>query len=122
MPHRLAVSAGLRRRTQRVRGEDLSGNLQNRQEGTGIWDEERARVRASSNKDARGMWTPATIGGLPIEKAFNAERLGGVEEEQAAKCSHGRAPADEKWGVQGTRTTPGDVSRDTFRFSLRKLF
>jgi hypothetical protein len=34
-----------------------------------------------------------------------------VEEEQepdkAAKCSHGRAPADERWGVQGTRTTPG---------------
>jgi len=30
-----------------------------------------------------------------------------VEPEQAPKCSHGRAPADERWGVQGTRTTPG---------------
>jgi hypothetical protein len=30
-----------------------------------------------------------------------------AEQEQAQKCSHGRAPADERWGVQGTRTTPG---------------
>ena len=30
-----------------------------------------------------------------------------AEQEQAVTCSHGRAPADEKWGVQGTRTTPG---------------
>ena len=29
------------------------------------------------------------------------------EQEQAPKCSHGRAPADETWGVQGTRTSPG---------------
>src|SRR6266852_6233855 len=29
------------------------------------------------------------------------------EQEKAPKCSHGRAPADERWGVQGTRTTPG---------------
>jgi hypothetical protein len=29
------------------------------------------------------------------------------EQETAPKCSHGRAPADERWGVQGTRTTPG---------------
>jgi len=29
------------------------------------------------------------------------------EPDKAAKCSHGRAPADERWGVQGTRTTPG---------------
>ncbi len=29
------------------------------------------------------------------------------EPDKAAKCSHGRSPADEKWGVQGTRTTPG---------------
>src|SRR5207245_8002487 len=29
------------------------------------------------------------------------------EQEQAQKCSHGRAPADERWGVQGKRTTPG---------------
>jgi hypothetical protein len=27
--------------------------------------------------------------------------------DQAPKCSHGRAPADETWGVQGTRTSPG---------------
>jgi hypothetical protein len=30
-----------------------------------------------------------------------------AEPQQAPKCSHGRAPADEKWGVQGTRTSPG---------------
>jgi len=30
-----------------------------------------------------------------------------AEPEQAPKCSHGRAPADERWGVPGKRTTPG---------------
>jgi hypothetical protein len=30
-----------------------------------------------------------------------------AEQDKAPKCSHGRAPADERWGVQGTRTTPG---------------
>ncbi|GAC1350940.1 MAG: hypothetical protein NVS4B9_35640 [Ktedonobacteraceae bacterium] len=30
-----------------------------------------------------------------------------TEQEQAPKCSHGRVPVDEKWGVQGKRTTPG---------------
>ena len=30
-----------------------------------------------------------------------------AEQEQAPKCSHGRAPADETWGVQGKRTSPG---------------
>ena len=30
-----------------------------------------------------------------------------AEQEKAPKCSHGRAPADERWGVQGKRTTPG---------------
>jgi hypothetical protein len=29
------------------------------------------------------------------------------EEEQGHTCSHGRAPTDELWGVQGKRTTPG---------------
>ncbi len=29
------------------------------------------------------------------------------EQEKAEKCSHGRAPADEVWGVPGKRTTPG---------------
>jgi hypothetical protein len=36
-----------------------------------------------------------------------ADQEPAAEQEQAAKCSHGRAPADERWGVQGTRTTPG---------------
>ena len=31
----------------------------------------------------------------------------GQEQDKAQQCSHGRAPADERWGVQGTRTTPG---------------
>ena len=30
-----------------------------------------------------------------------------AEQEPAPTCSHGCAPADERWGVQGTRTTPG---------------
>jgi len=30
-----------------------------------------------------------------------------AEPDKAPKCSHGRVPADELWGVQGTRTTPG---------------
>ena len=36
-----------------------------------------------------------------------ADQEPAAEQEQAPKCSHGRAPADEKWGVQGKRTTPG---------------
>ena len=31
----------------------------------------------------------------------------GKEKEHEHKCSHGSAPADEIWGVQGKRTTPG---------------
>ena len=30
-----------------------------------------------------------------------------AEQEKVPKCSHGRAPADERWGVQGKRTTSG---------------
>ncbi len=29
------------------------------------------------------------------------------EPDKAPKCSHGRTPADESWGVHGIRTTPG---------------
>jgi len=29
------------------------------------------------------------------------------EQDQIQPCSHGRAPADEIWGIKGTRTTPG---------------
>jgi len=36
-----------------------------------------------------------------------ADQEPAAEQEQAPKCSHGRAPADEKWGVRGKRTTPG---------------
>ena len=35
------------------------------------------------------------------------DKVPDAEPDKAAKCSHGRAPADERWGVQGTRTTPG---------------
>jgi hypothetical protein len=28
-----------------------------------------------------------------------------AEQDKPPKCSHGRAPADERWGVQGKRTT-----------------
>src|SRR5438045_5759854 len=29
------------------------------------------------------------------------------KKEQAEKCSHGRCPDDEIWGIEGKRTTPG---------------
>jgi hypothetical protein len=29
------------------------------------------------------------------------------EQDQTQPCSHGRSPADELWGIQGTKTTPG---------------
>jgi hypothetical protein len=29
------------------------------------------------------------------------------EQDKAQRCSHGRVPADERWGVQRKRTTPG---------------
>ena len=35
------------------------------------------------------------------------DKVPDAEPDKAAKCSHGRAPADERWGVQGPRTTPG---------------
>ncbi len=35
------------------------------------------------------------------------EKEEGAEKENAQKCLHGRSPADKKWGVEGTRTTPG---------------
>jgi hypothetical protein len=31
----------------------------------------------------------------------------GNEQDQARPCSHGRAPADELWGIKGVRTTAG---------------
>jgi hypothetical protein len=90
------VEGLLRRRSQRVRAEDLSRNLQNRPEGHGRQDEERARVRASSNQAARGMWTPANIGELPLEKAVNPERLGRVEEGVLSVPSGGRPRASRR--------------------------
>ena len=41
-----------------------------------------------------------------IEKSEDTEKKEGVQ-EQEEDCSHGRSPSDEKWGIQGTRTTPG---------------
>jgi hypothetical protein len=38
-------------------------------------------------------------------KAKKEEEEG--DEEQAEKCSQGRCPVDEVWGVEGKRTTPG---------------
>lgn len=31
----------------------------------------------------------------------------GAQKEQAQTCLQGRSPSDKKWGVEGTRTTPG---------------
>jgi hypothetical protein len=51
-------------------------------------------------------------GSLEWKRAYSqcqveADKEATREAEQAQPCSHGRAPADEIWGVQGTRTTPG---------------
>jgi hypothetical protein len=49
------------------------------------------------------------FGEIELKRAYYQCQVveGQKEEEQVHKCSHGRAPADEIWGVQGTRTTSG---------------
>jgi hypothetical protein len=50
------------------------------------------------------------FGELELKRAYyQCQVVKGQEEEreQVSKCSHGRAPADERWGVQGKRTTLG---------------
>ncbi len=65
-----------------------------------MWDEERARVRASSHTEERGMWTPTKIGWLPIEKAVNPVWRGGVEEGVLSVPGAGKRPfvAYCRWG------------------------
>lgn len=41
-----------------------------------------------------------------IEKTSEQEKKEEGQEKRDS-CSHGRAPSDEKWGIKGTRTTPG---------------
>lgn len=38
---------------------------------------------------------------------YQCQGEAGKEEEQEQPCSHGSAPADALWGVEGKRTTPG---------------
>ncbi len=49
------------------------------------------------------------FGKVELKRAYYQCQVveGQEDEEQVHKCSHGRAPADEIWGVQGTRTTSG---------------
>jgi hypothetical protein len=48
------------------------------------------------------------FGEVELKRAYyQCQMVEGQEEEQGEKCSHGRAPTDEIWGVQGKRTTPG---------------
>jgi hypothetical protein len=50
------------------------------------------------------------FGEVGLKRAYyQCQMVEGQEEEgeQVPTCSHGRAPADEIWGVQGKRTTPG---------------
>jgi hypothetical protein len=48
------------------------------------------------------------LGEVELKRAYYQCQLEeDKEQEQAQKCSHGRVPADEIWGIQGKRTTPG---------------
>ena len=48
------------------------------------------------------------LGKVELKRAYyQCQVEEGKEEEHEHKCSHGSAPADELWGVQGKRTTPG---------------
>ena len=45
------------------------------------------------------------FGEIELKRAYYQCQMGESQEEET--CSHGRAPTDELWGVQGKRTTPG---------------
>lgn len=45
--------------------------------------------------------------GEKMENMAGCNTEGKNREQEHEKCSHGSAPGDELWGVQGTRTTPG---------------
>jgi hypothetical protein len=49
------------------------------------------------------------FGGVELKRAYYQCQVmeGQKEEEPPYKCSHGEAPTDEQWGIEGTRTTPG---------------
>ena len=49
------------------------------------------------------------FGEVELKRAYYQCQVaeGQEEEEPTQKCSHGEAPADEIWGIQGTRTTAG---------------
>lgn len=49
------------------------------------------------------------FGEVELKRAYYQCQVveGQEEEEPTRKCSHGKAPADEIWGIQRTRTTPG---------------
>lgn len=47
------------------------------------------------------------FGEIEYKRAYYQCQMKKGEKRQEEKCSQGRAPSDEKWGVNGTRTTPG---------------
>src|SRR5260370_12864704 len=49
------------------------------------------------------------FGKVELKRAYYQCQVGKGQEEQepTQKCSHGKAPAAEIWGIQGTRSTPG---------------
>jgi len=49
------------------------------------------------------------FGEVELKRAYYQCQVveGQEEEEPTKKCSYGKAPADELWGIQGIRTTPG---------------
>jgi hypothetical protein len=49
------------------------------------------------------------FGEVELKRAYYQCQVveGQEEQELPQKCSHGRAPTDEQWGIAGTRTTPG---------------
>jgi hypothetical protein len=49
------------------------------------------------------------FGEVELKRAYYQCQVieGQKEEEPTKKCSHGKAPADSLWGIQGTRTSPG---------------
>jgi hypothetical protein len=49
------------------------------------------------------------FGEVELKRAYYQCQVveGQEEQEPPQKCSHGRAPTDEQWGIEGTRTTPG---------------
>src|SRR2546429_5823872 len=80
-----------RRKSQSRRRNDLSWNGSNRKEGNGRENEERERVRASSNTKRRELRTCSKVGRISHKKADHPVWRGRVEESILSVPSGGRA-------------------------------